>query len=213
MEQSKIPQATAKRLPLYYRYLRFLADSGTVRISSTELADAVKVDSATIRRDFSYFGTLGKRGFGYDVGELVTFFKKILHQDQLTNVALIGLSPTGKALLHYNFKESNNMRISAAFDDESGLSGTIFSGVPVYPMSDLKQQIEDQQIRIAILAVADEEAQDMCNRLASANIEGILNFTTVRLNAPKSMRIQNVDLATELQTLVYFLDNYGSSEA
>ncbi|MEE1524224.1 MAG: winged-helix domain-containing protein, partial [Lacticaseibacillus paracasei] len=56
MAETIIPKATAKRLPVYYRYLNFLANSGTTKISSTELSDAVKVDSATIRRDFSYFG-------------------------------------------------------------------------------------------------------------------------------------------------------------
>lgn len=55
-DQSKIPQATAKRLPLYYRFLKNLHASGKQRVSSAELSDAVKVDSATIRRDFSYFG-------------------------------------------------------------------------------------------------------------------------------------------------------------
>jgi redox-sensing transcriptional repressor len=67
MAENKIPRATAKRLPLYYRYLNFLNNAGTAKISSTELSEAVKVDSATIRRDFSYFGALGKRGYGYDV--------------------------------------------------------------------------------------------------------------------------------------------------
>ena len=52
MPNQKIPKATAKRLPIYYRYLRFLHDAGKDRVSSTELSDAVKVDSATIRRDF-----------------------------------------------------------------------------------------------------------------------------------------------------------------
>lgn len=60
-DQSKIPQATAKRLPLYYRFLKNLHASGKQRVSSAELSDAVKVDSATIRRDFSYFGALGKK--------------------------------------------------------------------------------------------------------------------------------------------------------
>ncbi|RCK09762.1 twin-arginine translocase TatA/TatE family subunit [Bacillus licheniformis] len=63
----KIPQATAKRLPLYYRFLKNLHASGKQRVSSAELSDAVKVDSATIRRDFSYFGALGKKGYGYNV--------------------------------------------------------------------------------------------------------------------------------------------------
>lgn len=60
-EQIKIPQATAKRLPLYYRFLKNLSISGKRCVSSAELSEAVKVDSATIRRDFSYFGALGKR--------------------------------------------------------------------------------------------------------------------------------------------------------
>ena len=63
LKEIEVPRATAKRLAIYHRYLRFLHDAGKRRISSTELSEAVKVDSATIRRDFSYFGALGKRGF------------------------------------------------------------------------------------------------------------------------------------------------------
>jgi len=61
MEKIKIPTATAKRLPLYYRYLIILNEAGKEKVSSTELSEAVQVDSASIRRDFSYFGALGKR--------------------------------------------------------------------------------------------------------------------------------------------------------
>ena len=57
MTSQNIPKATAKRLPIYYRYLNMLSDAGKKRVSSNELAEAVKVDSATIRRDFSYFST------------------------------------------------------------------------------------------------------------------------------------------------------------
>ena len=34
-----------------------------------------------------------------------------------------------------------------------------------------------------------------------------MNFTPIRLSAPSGVRVQNVDLATELQTLIYFLDS------
>ena len=95
MEKIKIPKATAKRLPLYYRYLIILNEEGKDKVSSTELSEAVQVDSASIRRDFSYFGALGKRGYGYDVKNLLSFFKKILNQDTLTNVALIGVGNLG----------------------------------------------------------------------------------------------------------------------
>ena len=53
MSKKTIPRATALRLPIYHRYLRYLQTAGKKRISSTELSEAVKVDSATIRRDFS----------------------------------------------------------------------------------------------------------------------------------------------------------------
>lgn len=75
-ETTKIPQATAKRLPLYHRYLKYLDESGKERVSSAELSEAVKVDSATIRRDFSYFGALGKKGYGYNVLTYSTFSAK-----------------------------------------------------------------------------------------------------------------------------------------
>src|SRR5699024_9420780 len=116
MNQRKIPQATAKRLPLYYRFLNNLNHQGKTRISSKELSQAVKVDSATIRRDFSYFGALGKKGYGYNVEYLLHFFRKTLDQDELTEVSLIGVGNLGTAFLHYNFLRSNNTKFVMAFD-------------------------------------------------------------------------------------------------
>lgn len=212
MTNPTVPKATAKRLPIYYRYLRFLHDAGKDRISSTELSEAVKVDSATIRRDFSYFGALGKRGYGYDVEDLMNFFSKTLKQDRLTNVALIGVGNLGHALLNYNFHQSNNMRISAAFDINEEIIGTILSGVPVYPMSEMVEQLKVQQIEVVILTVPTEVAQDTANTLAEAGVKGIMNFTPIRISVPNDMRVQNVDLANELQTLIYFLDHYKKEE-
>ena len=207
MDEIKIPKATARRLPLYYRYLIFLNDEGKEKVSSNELAEAVQVDSASIRRDFSYFGALGKRGYGYDVKNLLNFFKKILNQDTLTNVALVGVGNMGHALLNYNFKRTNNIRISAAFDINPEITGTIMSGVPVYDMSEMKKQLREQQITIAILCVPQTATQKTANEMFDAGIKGIMNFTPLRLSAPSSVRVQNVDLATELQTLIYFLDS------
>ena len=61
MPENKIPQVTAKRLPLYYRYLEKLHAIGKQRVSSADLSDALHIDPATIRRDFSYLGELGKK--------------------------------------------------------------------------------------------------------------------------------------------------------
>lgn len=206
MTSQNIPKATAKRLPIYYRYLNMLSDAGKKRVSSNELAETVKVDSATIRRDFSYFGALGKRGYGYDVENLLEFFKKTLNQDKLTNVALIGVGNLGHALLNFNFHKSNNVRINAAFDINEEITGTIQSGVPIYPMEDMKEQLKIQQIEIVILTVPANVAQGVTNDLIEVGVKGILNFTPLRISVPESVLVQNVDLTNELQTLIYFLD-------
>ncbi|MGO2786640.1 MAG: redox-sensing transcriptional repressor Rex, partial [Enterococcus faecalis] len=187
------------------RYLRMLHDTGKNKVSSTELSEAVQVDSATIRRDFSYFGELGKRGYGYDVENLMNFFAKTLNEDELTNVALIGVGNLGSALLKYKFHQSNSIRVSCAFDVNEDIVGRIVDGIPVYPMEDMMEQIRVQQIEVAILTIPARKAQEVVNKLAEAGVKGILNFTAARLVAPPEVLIQNVDLTNELQTLIYFL--------
>lgn len=208
----KIPQATAKRLPLYYRFLQNLYASGKQRVSSAELSEAVKVDSATIRRDFSYFGALGKKGYGYNVNYLLTFFRKTLDQDELTKVALIGVGNLGTAFLNYNFLKNNNTKIECAFDVDTEKVGTSIGDVHVYHMDELEEYLSHEDISVAILTVPAPVAQMITDRLVKANVKGILNFTPARLNVPQSIRVHHIDLAVELQSLVYFLKHYPTDE-
>lgn len=211
-ETMKIPQATAKRLPLYYRFLTNLHSSGKQRVSSAELSEAVKVDSATIRRDFSYFGALGKKGYGYNVNYLLSFFRKTLDQDELTKVALIGVGNLGTAFLNYNFSKNNNTKIEVAFDVDEGKVGSKVGDVEIYHMDDLEKVVREEGIQVAILTIPSGVAQTITDRLVSADIKGILNFTPARLNVPQSIRIHHIDLAVELQSLVYFLKHYPTIE-
>ena len=209
MLSKKIPRATARRLPIYYRYLTVLLSANKQRVSSTELSEAVQVDSATIRRDFSYFGELGKRGYGYDVANLLKFFKGILHQDSLVSVALVGVGSLGSALLNYNFHKDTNLRISAAFDTKPEFANTVKSGIPIYPAEEMTTQLKEQQIDVVILTVPGDKAQKVTDQLMEAGVKGILNFTPVRLSVPKDVQVQNIDLTNELQTLIYFIKNYS----
>jgi redox-sensing transcriptional repressor len=211
-ESMKIPQATAKRLPLYYRFLNSLHSSGKQRVSSAELSEAVKVDSATIRRDFSYFGALGKKGYGYNVNYLLSFFRKTLDQDELTKVALIGVGNLGTAFLNYNFLKNNNTKIAVAFDVVEDKVGTKIGEVPVYHMDDLEKVIEEEDIQVAILTVPAPVAQSITDRMVQGSVRGILNFTPARLTVPSAIRVHHIDLAIELQSLVYFLKHYSVDE-
>lgn len=206
MTQQKIPQATAKRLPLYYRFLNNLSRKGKDRVSSKELSQAVKIDPATIRRDFSYFGALGKKGYGYNVDHLLGFFRKTLDHDAVTEVALIGVGNLGTAFLHYNFMKNNNTKIIMAFDDDRSKAGESIGEVPVYHMDDLESKMKG--VTVAILTIPADEADGVTNRLVKSGVNGILNFTPARITVPEHVRVHHIDLSVELQSLAYFLKHY-----
>lgn len=179
---------------------------GKTRVSSKELSDAVKVDSATIRRDFSYFGALGKKGYGYNVEYLLGFFRKTLDQDEVTEVALIGVGNLGTAFLNYNFMKNNNTQIVRAFDADPNKVGEEIGGVPIYHIDELEEKLNG--IRVAILTIPALEADRVTERLIGEGIKGILNFTPARITVPDDVRVHHIDLAIELQALVYFLKHY-----
>ncbi|SEN40066.1 redox-sensing transcriptional repressor Rex [Lihuaxuella thermophila] len=212
MPDHKIPQVTAKRLPLYYRYLEKLHAIGKQRVSSADLSDALQIDPATIRRDFSYLGELGKKGYGYNVTYLLQFLRDFLKQDEVTNVVLVGVGNLGTALLRYNFYRSHNTKIVAGFDQDPAKIGTDVDGIPVYSLDRLQEVIQLHHVEVAILTVPVNAAQSTADFLVKAGIRGILNFTPARLIAPAHVRIHNIDLTIELQTLIYFLKNFPDGE-
>lgn len=212
MSEQKIPQVTAKRLPLYYRYLEKLHAIGKKRVSSAQLSDALQIDPATIRRDFSYLGELGKKGYGYNVNYLLQFLRDFLRQDEVTNVVLVGVGHLGTALLGYNFYRSHNTKIVAGFDADPGKVGKEVDGIPVYSMARFSEVRELHQVEVAILTVPASVAQPTTNQIVDAGIRGILNFTPARLTVPSHVRMHNIDLTIELQTLIYFLKHFPVDE-
>ena len=205
--EKNIPNATAKRLSLYYRIFKRFHGENIDKASSKQIAEAIGIDPATVRRDFSYFGELGRRGFGYDVSKLMTFFAELLNDNATTKVVLVGVGNIGRALLHYRFQERNRMQLVMAFDtDDNELVGSqTEDNIPIYGISQIKDKIAQEDIKTAILTVPSVKAQEVAELLVDAGIEGILCFSPVNLNLPRHVVLQYVDLTSELQTLLYFM--------
>ena len=138
----------------------------------------------------------------------MNFFADILNDTSTTNVLLVGVGNIGRALLHYRFHERNKMRIAMAFDtDDNELVGSkTVDGIPVYGISDIKAKIQGTDIQTAILTVPSNAAQEVTDRLVEAGIKGILSFSPRHLSLPKGIVAQYVDLTSELQTLLYFMN-------
>ena len=205
--EKNIPNATAKRLSLYNRNFKRYHRENIDKTSSKQIAEAIGIDPATVRRDFSYFGELGRRGFGYDVSKLMTFFAELLNDNATTKVVLVGVGNIGRALLHYRFQERNRMQLVMAFDrDDNELVGSqTEDNIPIYGISQIKDKIAHEDINTAILTVPSVKAQEVAELLVDAGIEGFLCFSPVHLNLPRLVVLQYVDLTSELQTLLYFM--------
>ena len=67
MEKSSIPEVVVERLPIYIQKLNQFLREGRESVSSHEMAEALGVSSAQIRKDLSLFGGFGKQGTGYIV--------------------------------------------------------------------------------------------------------------------------------------------------
>ncbi|AGO30428.1 TPA: redox-sensing transcriptional repressor Rex [Staphylococcus aureus] len=208
-DQVKIPRATLKRLPLYYRFVSSLKSKGIDRVNSKAISDALQIDSATIRRDFSYFGELGKKGYGYNIDSLLDFFKSELSESDMIKIAIVGVGNLGKALLTYNFSIHDDMTITEAFDVKEDVIGQKIGNVIVKDNDELVTTLKKEEIDVVILTTPERVAQKVTDELVQAGVKGILNFTPGRINTPSDVQVHQIDLGIELQSLLFFMKNYS----
>jgi len=201
----KIPEMTIRRLSVYTRCLLQLEEDGIKTISSQELADRFNLNSAQVRKDLAYFGEFGVRGIGYYVGGLKAELQRILGLDREWPVALVGFGNLGSALFHYRGFGRQGFRIAVIVDDDAGKVGRDVDRVPIVATRDVAGEIRTREIQIAILAVPAESAQAVTDQLVAAGIKALLNFAPTRLRVPKDVRLKNVDLSIELETLSFYL--------
>lgn len=204
-----LPKATAKRLPLYLRYLNMLNDSGVGRIKSNEFSKITQVPSATIRRDFSYLGELGRSGYGYDVPYLIEVFDCILNTDEEKRIALVGYGNLGKALKHNNFRRNENLNIVCVFDNDPDIVGKVIDGEMIYPIDRFTEIAKEKNVTVAISTVPSKYSQSAIDKIVQGGVSAILNFAPDRVKVPEHVNIQYIDLTTELQTLIYFDEKYS----
>ncbi len=205
-KEAKIPEATVQRLSVYLRCLENYERDGMKIISSHELAQCCGFKAAQIRKDFAYFGELGVRGVGYYIKDLIEDLKKILGLVETWEVALIGAGHLGTALMAYKGFPEYGFRIRAVFDlHPDKVPAALREEHEVYPVSELKGVLRREKIRIAIMAVPAEVAQEVANTAIDAGVKAILNFAPVKISTREGVKVRNVDLAVDLGVLTFFL--------
>jgi redox-sensing transcriptional repressor len=200
---ASVPKVVVSRLSLYLRELQRLVASGQQTISSSQLGTLLGFSDAQVRKDLGFFGQFGYPGVGYRCDELIRAMQDILGTNHAWNVAMVGAGNLGQALLGYRGFGRQNFAIAAAFDTDPTKVGQTVQGLRIQPLDELAPTIREKGIRLGMIVVPAEHAQEAANRLVAAGIEGIVNFAPVTLALPPHVQNVGVDLAIELEQLSF----------
>ncbi len=205
MKERKIPKETIDRLPLYLRCLEKLIEDGEENISSENFSNRLNLNSAQVRKDLSYFGDFGTRGVGYKTKKLASKIREILNLNTKWKMALVGAGNIGSALLTYTGFNERDFQVEMAFDNDPDLIGEEINDVEIEDATRLSERIEEEEIKLGIIAVPAPAAQEIADQMVAGGVTGILNFAPTLLNLPEDVRLAQVDITKELEQLVYYL--------
>ncbi|MBI5778556.1 MAG: redox-sensing transcriptional repressor Rex [Planctomycetes bacterium] len=198
-----IPKETIKRLFIYYRAL--LESRETEVISSEELSQLTGFTAAQIRKDLTYFGQFGTPGRGYTIKDLTRQLKGILGIDREWEVALVGVGNMGRALVAYEGLKIQGFKVTQLFDSDPNKTGMFCAGLKIKDIKTIKEEIQNNAVKIAVLTVPSNAAQEVTNLLLEAGVKAILNFAPTRIVVPDGVNVLNIDITNELTRLSYYL--------
>lgn len=202
MSNNKIVQ----RLLQYRTCLEHLDELGFERVYSHTLGAESGVSPEQVRKDFSKFCIKGNRRGGYEIRKLMATLDKTFGKHKVQQTVLVGMGNLGRALSGYRGFMRKKIEIVAAFDIDPAKIGKKYS-IPVYDMQELEGFLKQNRVWVAILAVPESKAQEVCDTLVQSGIAGIMNFSPIILKVPEEVMVNNINLSNELEGLVYHVLN------
>lgn len=199
--QKAIPEPTLRRLPLYFRMLKQLRDSGRTGVSCTTLGAELKLDPTQIRKDIECTGTSGRPKVGYDIGELLCNIERFLGWDSTIEAFLVGAGSLGEALMGYPGFTDCGLNIVAAFDVDPNKCHRVIHGKHVRHVSKLPNLMRRMKVRFGIITVPASEAQNVANLMVEGGVLAIWNFAPAKIQVPERVIVTNEDLYCSLAVL------------
>ena len=201
-----IPVRTIERLSLYRRILDQVLDQGRVYIFSHELAKLSGNKPAQVRRDLNVVECPGCASKGYDIQEMIRCIDSTLDGPDKQRIALVGVGNLGRAVLHYFLGRRKKLEFAAAFDRDPDKVNRVIHGCRVYRIDELTEVIGKEVIRLGVITVPASEAGNIADLLVHAGVRGILNFTPAPLRVPPGVYVENIDITSAIEKVVYFTD-------
>jgi redox-sensing transcriptional repressor len=196
-----IPEPTLRRLPIYYQYLKKIEADRVEYISCTGISDDLHFVPIQVRKDIEMTGVIGKPKIGYNVKLLIDGIEEFLGWKNTSDVFLAGAGSLGAAILGYQGFKEYGLNILAAFDTDPEKIGKLIHGKKVYSMKKMADLIDRMKVRIGIITIPAEHAQEAADIMIKAGIKAIWNFAPVKINPVSGVLIHNENLAASLAVL------------
>ena len=113
----------------------------------------------------------------------------------------MGAGKLGRALLSFDGFPQYGLNILAAFDTDPAAANTRVGDKMVLPLEKLPDLCRRTKVRIGIITVPGEHAQQVCDLLIQSGILAIWNFAYVHLEVPPGILVQNENMAVSLAIL------------
>ena len=200
-EKYKVPEPTLRRLPWYLAYAQLVQKSGELYLSSTQIAGNIAIDPSKVAKDLSYVNISGRTRVGYDVNELVKVLEEFLGFTKSHQAFLFGVGSLGGALMHDNGLSHFGLEIVAGFDVKYELAGTSINRIPIHHVANFEELQKKTGIKIGILTVHIEKAQETAEMMIAGGIQAIWNFTPFRIRVPENIIVQNTSIYAHLAVM------------
>ena len=79
-------------------------------------------------------------------------------------------------------------------------------GKPILPMTELEAFLQEQHVRVGVVTVGEDSAQEVCDRLVQGGVEAIWSFAPGRVELPQGVMLKQENLALSLAHLKMQLD-------
>lgn len=201
----KLPGKTVERLSEYRRTLLECLNENRNYIYSHDLAARLHITAVQVRRDLMLIGYSSVLRKGYNVKELIDTIGQIIDSEDSMNVAVVGMGNLGRAVAGYFKGKRSKLNLMASFDVDPQKVNRVISGVKCYSYDEIEKMIVDLNISIAILTVPPDVAREITEELVRYGIKGILNFTTIPLNVPSGVHLEEYDMITSIEKVAYFV--------
>ena len=202
----KVPEPTLRRLPWYLSVCRLLKSRGETYVSSTRLSKETNIVASQIAKDLSCVNIVGRTRVGYEIDNLLDVLERFLGFTTLHKAFLFGAGRLGGALLNDKGLKQFGLEVVAAFDTNPKVVGHSVSGIPVYHINDIGTKMRRYNVKIGILTVPIDNAQEVADKMVAWGIKAIWNFTPLRIRVPDDIVVQNTSLYAHLSLMFNRLD-------